>query len=187
MAEYTLISAPPLAGTDVTIGSMRLSAPADLAIVAIALPLGGEKSALAAIKKGYGVDLPDPGKSVVAGDATLVRLAADQAFVLFTRATPDAEAAVAEKIGDAAYLTDQTDAWCTLDLSGHDSRAALERICPVDLHPHSFAVDDAARTTMEHMGSLIIRQDEDSYRLLSMSSSANSFLHAVEASMKNVS
>ena len=186
MAEYTLTSAPPLAGTDITIGDARLAAPADLAIVAIALPLGGEKAALAAIKKGYGVDLPEPGKSVEADGATLLRLAPDQAFVLFTRAEPDAEAVVAAKLGDTVYLTDQTDAWCALDLSGSASRSVLERICQVDLHPGSFAVGDLARTVMEHLGSIVLRQDDDNYRLLSMSSSANSFLHAVETSMKNI-
>lgn len=188
MAEHTLISAPPLAGLDKTINDIRLLAPQDLAIVAVALPLGGEKAALAAIRAGYGADLPPPGASVTAprDGARLLRLAPDLAFVLFERATPDAEAAVAAHLGDAAYLTDQTDTWCALELSGPTSRAALERICPIDLHPRAFAEGDVARTAMEHLSVIVLRTGRDSFLLLSASSSAASFLHAVETSAENI-
>lgn len=189
MAEYSLISAPPLAGIDETIGGIRLRAPQDLAIVSVALPLGQEDAALKAIRTGYGVDLPAPGKSVLAqeDDATLLRLAPDQAFVLFHRAEPDAEAVVAARIGDVAYLTDQTDVWCGLEVSGERCRAALERICPIDLHPQAFSVNDAARTVMEHLGTIVMRTGQDTFLLLSASSSAGSFHHALVTSIRNVS
>lgn len=187
MAEFTLVSEPPLAGVDIALGGTRLTAPKDLAIVAMALPLGGEDAALKAIEKGYGAELSAPGKSVVTPKANtrLMRTAPDQAMALFTRAEPVAEAVVAGIVGDALYLTDQTDTLCALELSGPGARAALERICPLDLHPTAFAVDDATRTVMEHLGVFIIRTGEDAYLLVSASSSAGSFLHAVETSMKN--
>ncbi len=187
MAEYTLVSAPPLAGYDKSFGEVRLAAPSHLAIVAVALPLGGEAAAEKAIKAAYGVALPKPGKSVLAKDkeTRLVRLGSDLAFVLFTRAEPDAEKIVADAIGDAAYLTDQTDTWCALEISGTGCRAALERICPIDILPDVFADGDAARTVMEHLGVIIIRTAGDSYLLLSASSSAGTFLHALETSIGN--
>ena len=189
MAEFSLTAAPPLAGVDEKFDGIHLRAPKDLAIVAVALPLGGEDAALTAIRKGYGADLPAPGKSVSAKEdgATLLRLAPDQAFILFHRAEPDAEAVVAEGIGDTAYLTDQTDVWCGLEVSGPRARIALERICPIDIHADAFAVGDAARTVMEHLGTIIIRTEQDTFLLLSASSSAGSFLHAVETSIRNVS
>lgn len=188
MADFTLTSAPPLAGHDATFGTTRLHAPANLAIVSVALPLGGEDAALSAIKTAYGSNLPEPGKSVVTakGDARLLRLAPDLAFVMFTHDGPGAMDVVAAKLKDTAYLTDQTDVWCALELGGPMARAALERICPIDLHPDAFALNDGARTVMEHLGSVIIRTDIDTYLLLSASSSAGSFLHAVETSIENV-
>ena len=105
---------------------------------------------------------------------------------MFTHATPDAERVVAARLNGAAYTTDQTDVWVALGLSGAARGAALERICPIDLHPDAFAVDDAARTVMEHLGVLILRTDADEYLLLSASSSARSFLHAVETSLRNI-
>ncbi len=188
MPEYTLISAPPLAGYDKDFTGAALKAPGDLAIVAVALPLKGEAAAKKAIKAAYGKALPEPGKSVASKDgARLVRLGQDAAFVIFTHATPDAEAVVGGKLKDTVYVTDQTDVWTGLEISGPNARTALERICPLDLHPAAFAVDDAYRTVMEHLGVLIIRTGEDAYLLLSASSSANSFLHAVETSITNVS
>ncbi len=187
MPDFTLTAAPPLAGYDRSFGDIALKAPKDLAIVSIALPLGGEDAAKAAIKSAFGTDLPKVGMSATAKDgATLMRLGADQAFVLFTCPTPDAEPKIAAKLNGAAYTTDQTDGWCVLEISGPGARRALERICPVDLHPDAFKVDAIARTVMEHMGAIVMRTGEDTYLLLSASSSAKSFLHAVELSAKNV-
>jgi sarcosine oxidase subunit gamma len=187
VAEYTLQAEPPLAGTEMEIAGVRLWAPGDLALVSLALPLGGEDDALAAIKGAYGADLPGIGRSVVAGDGTrLIRLSPDLAFALFTHATPDAERVVAERLKGAVYTTDQTDVWVALALSGGNTRRALERICPIDLHPEVFSMDHAARTVMEHLGVLILRTGDDDYLLLSARSSANSFLHTVEVSLRNI-
>ncbi|MEO3414413.1 sarcosine oxidase subunit gamma [Roseovarius sp. CAU 1744] len=187
MPEFTLISAPPLAGYDQSFDGVTLSAPADLAIVSIALPLGGEAAAENAISAAYGAALPAPGKSVLSkdGKARLVRLSPDAAFVIFTHATPDVEPHVAARLKGDAYTTDQTDVWTGLEIAGPRARTALERICPLDISPQTFVEGDAARTIMEHLGVLIIRTGDDGFLLLSASSSAKSFLHAVETSIHN--
>lgn len=188
MADYTLTATPPLAGFDVTMGNARLYSPAGLALVSIALPLGKEDAAMKAVKTAFGVDLPAPGKSALGKNETrLVRLNQDQAMAIFCHETPDAESHINALLKSKAYTTDQTDAWVGLTIEGKDARASLERICQIDLHSDAFAVNDAARTVMEHLGVLIIRTEVDQFLLLSASSSATSFLHAVETSMKNVS
>ena len=187
MADFTLTATPPLAGYNRSFGSVSLKAPAHLAIVSIALPLGGEAEAEKAIKSAFGIDLPEIGLFNAAQDETsmLMRLGSDLAFVLFPCETPDAEPRVAKKLKGAAYTTDQTDVWCALEISGPGSLAALERICMLDLHPDAFKVNMVARTVMEHMGAIIARTGEDTYLLLSASSSAKSFLHAIELSIEN--
>lgn len=187
MPNLTLISAPPLAGYNQSFGGIALIAPTDFAVVSVALPLGHEEAAQKAIKAAYGSALPDVGKLALSSDgkARLVRLSLDQGFVIFSHVPPDAEAVVAGKLKGAAYTTDQTDVWTGLILSGPKARAVLERICPIDLHPQAFAVHDAARTTMEHLGVLIIRIGKDEFLLMSASSSAKSFLHAIETSIHN--
>ena len=187
MADFTLTAAPPLAGTDRRFGTVTLKAPEHLAIVSIALPLGGEAEAGKAIETAFGIALPDVGRSDVTADksSAIMRLGSDLAFVLFPCETPDAEPRIAKKLQGAAYTTDQTDVWCALEISGPGSRAALERICMLDLHPDAFRVNAVARTVMEYLGVIIARTKSYTYLLLYASSSAKSFLHAVETSIEN--
>ena len=110
----------------------------------------------------------------------------DQIFSIIPQ-VDDPEKDLSKIIGNAAYITDQTDAWVVLEISGVTSRTALERICQVDLDPNIFKLNAMARTTMEHMATIIIRTDVDTFLLMSASSSAKSFLHAVELSAQHIS
>jgi heterotetrameric sarcosine oxidase gamma subunit len=180
----------PLSGYSKAFGDTSLAEAGTLALVSLACPLQGDDD-LAKALSGMGLTRPAPGTSTVAGDSRLnwrlIWTAPDQMLLAFPHQTPDAAATIVAETGDAAYLTDQTDSWCALVLNGPLARAALERICPLDLHNDVFAVDAAARTVMEHLGVLIVRTGADAFLLLSVSSSAASFLHAVETSLKNVS
>ena len=186
MPEITLTAEPPLAGYDRDFGHVRVRAVADFALVSVALPLGAETAAQDALRAGFGAALPDVGRYAVGNDgARLIRTTPDQGLIAFSHAGADAETIVSEKLGDAAYTTDQSDVWVALDVEGPGARAALERICPLDLQADAFAPDMAQRTVMEHLGVLILRTGEDAFRLMSASSSAGSFLHAIEVSALN--
>lgn len=184
MSEYQLTASPPLSGYDKRFGAITLRAPGDIALVSLALPLGAEAAAKQAIRSAYGIDFPEVGKAASGGDgAILLRMSLEQGFVLFTHPTPDAEAVVAARLNGAVYTTDQSDVWTALEISGPDARKALERICPLDLHDAAFGEMDVARTVMEHLGVIILRADAQTWLLLSASSSAGSFLHAIETSI----
>jgi len=187
VSDFVLTATSPLGGYDRDFGHVRLRQLTGLAIVSVALPLGGETAALAAIAQAFGTDLPAPGASALSADGRerLLRLGPDLAFVVFEHTAPDAGAGIAARLGSAVYTTDQTDVWVGLELSGRGARAALERICPIDLHPEAFAVGAVARTVMEHLGTIVLREGADSFVLLSAGSSAASFLHAVETSIHN--
>ena len=74
---------------------------------------------------------------------------------------------MAASLGDVAYTTDQTDVWVVLEISGPETSAALERLCPLDLG--LFEDGTAARTVMEHMGAMIVQLSADRFLLLSAS------------------
>ena len=185
MPEFQLTAEPPLAGRSRSFGANCLAALSDMALVSVAIPLGREDEAQEAIRSAYGAELPQVrryAKSPRSG-AFLIRTAPDQGLIAFEHSAPDAEKLVARQLDGAVYTTDQTDGWVALQLSGPDARAALERICPLDLHPASFGPDAAARTVAEHLGMLILRTQEHAFLLLSASSSANSFWDSVETSL----
>jgi sarcosine oxidase subunit gamma len=71
-----------------------------------------------------------------------------------------------------------------LAIKGEGVYAALERICQLDVSEKTFPVGSVARTQMEHLGVIIIKQENDSFMLMSAASSAENFLHAVVTSVK---
>ena len=91
-----------------------------------------------------------------------------------------------QKLAGIAYTTDQTHVWVALDIGGPATLTALERICPVDLDISAFDIGAVARTSMEHLGVIITRITKTNFRLFSASSSAGSFLHALETSIENI-
>jgi sarcosine oxidase subunit gamma len=160
---------------------------ANRAIVSIACPMDGDKALAEAVKKAFGCALPPVGQSTSGkGGVRFIGTQPGQWFAMFEFAGDDAVGEIAGKLGGKAYFTDQSDAWVMLSVSGVNCRSALERICMIDLAPESFAEGAATRTTMEHLGTLIVRDGADSFLLASARSSAKSFLHAVETSAANV-
>ena len=188
MADYQLYATSALGGYDHDFGETGLKEVDGLGIVSVAVPLGGRDALAKAVRSAYGCGLPKPTVSVLSKgkSARLVSTQADQFFVLFDHAEPDAAEQVAERLGEAGYYTDQSDNWLALELSGAAARRALQRLCQVDTDPDVFKVNASARTVMHHLGALVIRTGEDRYLLLSARSSALSFLHAVETAVESV-
>ncbi|MBL4918837.1 sarcosine oxidase subunit gamma [Szabonella alba] len=91
-------------------------------------------------------------------------------------------------LGDAASITEQTDAWVIFDLvvvgEGVGLASLLERLCNVDFPaaPDGFAT----RTVMDHLGIYLIRQGAGAARIYGPRSSAQSLLHALEAAARAV-
>jgi len=176
---------PILGGYDETIVGIRIVEQRNAALVSLAIPLGGEAAAEKAIKSAFKLALPPVGQSAATSTHRLIRTGPDQALMLFDSQDALAEPATQQALNGACYTTNQTDAWVVLAISGSGVRTALERLCPLDLHPDAFAVNTAQRTVMEHMGAMIVRTNDDQFLLMSASSSARSFLHAVETSITN--
>jgi len=186
VAKIKLVAEPALGALDVAIGKNRIRERDDLAMVSVATPLGHGAAVAKALKAAFKLDVPKPTQSAGDNKMRAVSLTADQVMLIFAHATPDANSHVQSKLGGVGYTTDQTDAWVAIEVSGPDVHAALERICPVDLHPGAFPVGASARTTMEHMGAMIVRLSDDAFLLASARSSAASFAHAVTTSFEYV-
>ena len=181
----SLAAVSPLGGHTSGHDGTTLAEVTGLALVSLAVSAGSEKAFAAAIRKAWKIEVPPPGMSATAGNIRLIWTAPGQYHLLMVEPQGDPLSPVMKAVSGTAWLTDQSDSHAMLRLQGPRAREALERICPLDLHPGSFAVDAAARTVMEHLGVLLIREEADRYLLLSARSSAHSFLHAVETSLGN--
>ena len=188
MADLKLVATPVLGRYSQRFGETSLQEVCDLAVVSIAVPLDGEARLGEAMRAAYGTEKPDVGMSTVSADSEtrFLSLARDQFFALWSYDGADAAEVVAGKLGHAGYYTLQSDNWACLRLSGPDAIPALERLCMLDLHPSAFPIGKAARTSMEHLGVIIVKEKADMVLLMSAWSSAESFLHAIETSLRNV-
>lgn len=181
MANFTLESRNPLDSYDQRFGETVLTEAVELSIFSIGLALQTD-AALSSIKKHIGCDWPVAGQSTLNSDASyrLLGLQSDQVFALSSIAQTLPE------LDESAYITDQSDSWVGLRLQGPMALQSLERICPIDLHPTVFTEGSVTRTIMEHLAVIILSESTEHYLLLSPTSSAQSFLHAVETSLRNV-
>ena len=86
--------------------------------------------------------------------------------------------------GDAASITEQTDAWVRLDVTGPKLLPLFERLSNLDLP----ALPDgyATRTVMDHLGCYLIKQASTEITLYGPRSSAGSLLHALEVAARSV-
>ena len=192
MSDLKLRAKSPLKEFSKEFDGLSLEEITNCALVSIATPKGGEEKLEQAISNAYGVEIPAIGKSAdsthkTGDNAHFLGMQNDQLFVLFDYPVDEPTDHVTQKLGDAGYFTDQSDSWVILKISGQKSREALSRICAIDLETEAFTQGSVARTVMEHLGTIIYRDGEDSFILFSARSSAKSFLHAVETSIQNIS
>lgn len=188
MHSYNFTPQYPLGGYQKEFKGISVGEVTDRAVISIATPLGGGAALADTASKTYGIAIPAMGNSSISkeSNARLLAVQRDQLFLLLEDAGPDAVGNAQKKLGDCAYLTDQSDSWALLGISGLKAREALARICPLNLHSRAFPEGRVQRTLMAHLGVIILRDGPDSFLLLSPVSSAKSFLHAVETSVNNI-
>ncbi|WP_425407670.1 sarcosine oxidase subunit gamma [Hwanghaeella sp.] len=184
----TLQPKSPLNGYSETFDGTELAEATGLGLVSIATPRDGAEALNAALQSAYGCGRPDAGTSTASGDGSmrLLGLQQDQIFALFPHSGDRAVTEIATALGEVGYYTDQSDSWAFLRLSGPAAIPALQRICTLDLDVTALPVGSVARTAMEHMGVILLREGTDAFLLMGARSSAGNFLHAVEQSVRNV-
>lgn len=92
-----------------------------------------------------------------------------------------------EKIGDLASVSDQSDGYAVLRVSGPRIRDTLSKMVPVDVHPRVFRIGNVAATVAAHIGATLWRLDDSKdgspvFEIAVFRSLAASFWHALSES-----
>lgn len=148
---------PPLAAADAV---LALVDPGPLAQIAL---FHNTDPGVSGVLEPLGLSFPDPGRVSAAGDLRLVWCGRDQAM-LIGAAPPDGLAA-------QAAVTDQSDGWVCLALTGAGAVAVLSRLVPLDLRAAAFPPGHAARSALSHLP-LILWREDDGFRLMTFRSMA---------------
>lgn len=85
-----------------------------------------------------------------------------------------------------AAVTDQTDAWAVVAVSGAGARDVLARLVPVDLRAHVFRKNHVARTMLGHMSVAITRTSADTFEIMVMRSMAQTLVHDLDVAMRSL-
>jgi heterotetrameric sarcosine oxidase gamma subunit len=170
-----LKATPAVGGLPVIFGRMTLEAVDTGPVTSIApFPGSDPKTALSAL----GLTFPKPGTMNAHGAARIFWAGRDLAFLMGADA-PDA-------LSVDAALTDQTDGWVWLHLSGPDARAVLARLTPLDLRDAAFAVGHSARSMISHMQAIMLRPAPDAYDVAVFRSMAGTVVHEMTEAMATV-
>lgn len=168
-----LIAKTALEGQSLTVGTATL-AEADVGrITSVAVFPGGAKAVAKGLKT-LGLTMPEPNSLVERKGARLVWTGREQAFLMGVDC-PELE---------GAAVTDQTDGWTVLTLTGAGAVDVLARLVPMDLRLPAFPVGRAVRTQLNHMNVVILRLGEHAFEIMGFRSMARTAWHELEAAMQ---
>lgn len=85
-----------------------------------------------------------------------------------------------------AAVTDQSDAWAVVMLSGAGAEDVLARLVPVDLRAQVFKVNHVAKTMLGHMSVTITRSGADAFEIMVMRSMARTLVHDLDVAMRGL-
>ncbi|WP_293451832.1 sarcosine oxidase subunit gamma [Planktotalea sp.] len=132
----------------------------------------------AAVETALGIKLPKVGKSTSRAGQGVVWFSQGQFLALGFD--------VPAGVHGLAALTDQSDAWCALDLTGEGAEDVLARLVPVDLRITTFKAGHALRSQLGHMPLHITRLKSGGFRLLSFRSMAGTTVHEIQRAMDHL-
>jgi heterotetrameric sarcosine oxidase gamma subunit len=165
----------PLEGLNETIGDLRIAALDPGRVTSVAPYPGRDPDAsLAAL----GLRFPAPGEIHAAHGARIVWAGRQLAFLIGTEPP--------ENLSAAAALTDQSDGWAWVHVTGSAATEVLARLCPLDLRLAAFPPGTAAKSLIGHMQALIVRTSESGFEVAVFASMAGTLRHDLEAAAKAI-
>lgn len=177
MAELSPLT--PCAGLlPVETGGLRLTEETPGHITSLMPGPGGAAALGKALETAHGLGWPDPGRAVLGADASVVWTGHDQAMLVGPAPGPS--------LAEQAALTDQSDAWAVVTLSGAAGPDALARLVPIDLRPSAFPEGFAARTLLGHMNVSLVRTGAETIRIMAFRSMARTLVHELRVAMESL-
>lgn len=176
MPEITLTPVPPSTGPlPHAKGGMTLSLMDPGPLTSIA-PLRGQGAATASAMTAAGLPWPSAGEIAMDAGASVQWFGRDL-WLLAGRPAPDLP---------MAALTDQSDAWVTLELTGPRIAEVMARLVPIDLRLTAFPEGSATRTEMHGMMVALARTGPQALRIMAFRAMARTLADTVSEAMENV-
>ena len=172
------------AAETVTIGPVTIAENTSVAMASLATRRGREADVAAAAQTA-GIPQPGPGQAEQAALYGAIWLGDQQWMVEAPFKTHEDITAVLKPIfGEAASITEQTDAWVRFDVAAPDLAALFERLCNYDLRAKP--PGSATRTVIDHLGCYVVLRAPGHVSVIGPRSSAHALHHALITAAKSV-
>lgn len=125
----------------------------------------------------YGLTLPEPGQAQQRNEQRIVWFGREAVLLIGADHPPASQ---------NAAITDQTDAWASVILSGREAEDVLARLVPVDLRAKVLPIGGTVRTLLRHISVSITRESDDAFLILAFRSMAHSLVEEVTQAMEAV-
>ncbi len=162
-----------------TIGALTITERPDVALASVAVRRGRDDAFAEAARDLIGAPWPEAAMSSGSGPVRAFWTAPGQWMVEAPFAThEDIAARLKARLVEAASVTEQTDGWVVLDVSGPTVNGLFARLCPLDLEVLPNGATN--RTLLHHMGCFVlVRAAGTLVTVLGPRSSAGSLHHAL--------
>lgn len=161
-----------------TIGTVTLTE-MDLGHLTSIAPYAGQlKNAATALKTAHGMAWPGANRATGKAGARAIWFGHD--MILLAGPEPDVS------LAKVAALTDQSDAWTCVQLSGDGVEDVLARLVPLDLSVATFKRGQTARSLVQHMNGSTSRIGAQVFLILVFRSMARTLLHDMQRAMEAV-
>jgi sarcosine oxidase subunit gamma len=155
---------------------IRLAPPRSIAAITL---FADRARGLAGLQSVLGADIPTTPRCVQNGAVTLACLAPGR-FLASGARDAALPARLARSLEGIAAVTDQSDMWETLVVSGPTARERLARAVPIDVDEQVFAVNDVALTRAGHLDVRLWRAAAETYEISVTRSFSEDLRHALE-------
>jgi methylglutamate dehydrogenase subunit D len=139
------------------------------------------------IRERYGIELPRGNVRKEARGVAFAGLGPETWLATSEKGGNEFSASLREEIGALASISDQSDGYAVLRLTGGKVRDTLAKLIPLDVHPRAFKPGDVASTVASHIGITLWRLDDavdatPAFEIAVFRSLAGSFWHALAQS-----
>lgn len=161
-----------------TIGHLTLTE-VDPGMLTSISPFSGQQDAVSdALTQAYGLTFPAPNRTTGNAKARAIWFGWDVALLLGVPAPSG--------VDRIAAITDQSDAWACVTLSGPGHEDALARLVPVDMRARCFPEGHTVRTLLGHMNASLTRTAQEEVLILVFRSMAVTLVQELKEAMAAV-
>tara|TARA_X000000368_G_scaffold205529_1_gene162193 strand:- start:170 stop:748 length:579 start_codon:yes stop_codon:yes gene_type:complete len=134
-----------------------------------------EKKCSAVLKKNHGIHMPNVCRAT--GSSRKKALWFGN-FTLFIGEEPNIA------LSEVAAVVDQSDAWCSLRLTGKYAEEAMQRLCPIDVRLSSFKTGCVAQTMLGLMQVTLHRSGKEQFDIYGYRSMSRTLVNEITESIK---